>query len=115
MKCDGTYKIINGKDIIEIPQMESDNFWKGKPFSKEEYCKFIEDSQDFFEKYIQGIDCTNLRIGTNNAKAIYVYESLQNCIKVRKIDSGYMCIDNGRHRCAAAKELGLNILVCEVN
>ena len=47
-----TYVLINGKDIMRIKDANKRFFWEQHNRSKEEYKKFVEKSQSFFERFI---------------------------------------------------------------
>ena len=106
---DGQYKVINGSEIVEIRNSEDKDFWKFGHYTRKEYFDFIKASQAFFQDYNNGKCCEDYKIG--NADALSVYEHCGNCVEVYKNKDGYVCGDDGRHRCAAAKELGLDLLV----
>lgn len=110
---EGQYKVINGSEIVKIKGSKSKHFWKFGKYTREKYLDFIKASQVFFKDYNGGKDCSNYQIG--NADALSVYEHCGNCVEVYKTKDGYICRDDGRHRCAAAKELGLDLLVCIKN
>lgn len=109
MRYNGEYIVIDGSKLEKI---KIDKFFWYK-YSEEEYRKFVEDSQEFFEKYQKGEDCTGYMIGESNA--LYVWEDMANCITVGKTKKGYGIAANGRHRAYIARKYKLKLLVCVGN
>lgn len=106
-----TYVLINGKDIMRIKDANKRFFWEQHNRSKEEYKKFVEKSQSFFERFISDevSDIEWINMENEKIDALYVYADVSNEIILRKNKKKYQCI-NGRHRCAIAKKYRLNIL-----
>ncbi len=106
-----TYVLINGKDIMRIKDANKRFFWEQHNRSKEEYKKFVEKSQSFFERFISDevSDIEWINMENEKIDALYVYADVSNEIILRKKKKKYQCI-NGRHRCAIAKKYRLNIL-----
>ena len=106
-----TYVLINGKDIMRIKDANKRFFWEQHNRSKEEYKKFVEKSQSFFERFISDevSDIEWINMENEKIDALYVYADASNEIILRKNKKKYQCI-NGRHRCAIAKKYRLNIL-----
>ena len=106
-----TYVLINGKDIMRIKDANKRFFWEQHNRSKEEYKKFVERSQTFFERFItdEVSDTEWINMEDEKIDALYVYADVSNEIMLRKNKRKYQCI-NGRHRCAIAKKYRLNIL-----
>lgn len=106
----GKYICINGSEIIDIPGSNKPEFWEHSKYSEEEYKSFINNSQDFFDAYTNKKNYENYKI--DSVDASYVYIHCGNCIVVKQTPDGYICGDNGKHRCAVAKKYNLRILVC---
>ena len=107
---DKDFVIINGKDLIEIPESKDKYFWKYKNRTEMDYLRLIKESQMFFKMYIQDNNCKGYTLSENyDPRMIWIYSG--NCVRVRKFGDKYMCIMNGRHRCAVAKKYKLDILV----
>ncbi|MDE7436682.1 MAG: hypothetical protein K2N01_12810 [Lachnospiraceae bacterium] len=108
---DGEYIVINGRMLDKLPKEFVDRYFWKDTYSEKQFRKFIEDSQDFFERYQRGEDCTGYMIG--NANALHVWED--RCVTVGKSKTGYGFATNGRHRIYVARKYKLNILVCVGN
>lgn len=96
----------------EIGRLEKPEFGTGRRGTELEYKKLIEDSQEFFQRYIENPTTDSFYI-EEKKDAAYIFVDIANAITVGKNEYGQYEMDsNGRHRLYVAKKYKLPLLVC---
>jgi len=98
-------KDINGFDPTE------DSFWDYKSTDKETYMQLAEKLPEIQAELESGKTIKELSQNPEFADCINAYYNPHNIIKVEKHDDGLILQDDGRHRVAAAQELGNEVPV----
>ena len=109
-KCsEGKYILIQPSQIEKIQKPE---FGTWRRETELEYKQLIEDSQEYFRKYLENPSNESYYI-YEHCDAAYVFVDIANVITVGKNANGkYEMAYNGRHRLYVARKYKLPLLVC---
>lgn len=103
------YRLINPTEIDDIDKPE---FGKYNRRTELEYKQLLEDSQEYFCKYVENPNNNSFWI-YKHVNAAYLYIDIGHAITVCKKENGkYIVASNGRHRLYVAKKYELPVLVC---
>ena len=100
---------INGVDS------SGDHFWEHHTNSKEAYMQLASKLPEVQEQLAQGISLDEIKQNPDLRDCASAYYDTDKMVKVEQTENGYEFQDDGRHRVAAAQELGYNIPVNIIN
>ncbi len=106
--------MVNASDIdmTYAPGMDSDQFWNHHGNTKEDYMRVAERIPDVQEALESGKTFEELKQDPELSDTVRAYYDPQNMVKVeQQPDGSYSFASDGRHRIAAAQELGYQIPV----
>ena len=106
--------MVNASDIdmTYARGMDSDQFWNHHGNTKEDYMQIAEKIPDVQQALDDGKSLDEIKQDPELKDAALAYFDSENMIKVeQQPDGSYSFVDDGRHRIAAAQELGYDIPV----
>ena len=106
--------IVNASDIdmTYAQGMDSDQFWNHHGNTKEDYMRMAERIPDVQQALDSGKSLDEIKQDPELKDTAHAYFDPENMIKVeQQADGSYSFADDGRHRTAAAQELGYEIPV----
>lgn len=109
-KIENGYKKVNSNEIKGL-NISDESFWSYKSTEKEKYLDMASKIPDVERGLRSGMSLEKLRENPELKDTIDAYCDEKNMITVEKDSRGYHFQDSGRHRVAAARELGIDILV----
>ena len=110
--------MVNASDIdmTYAQGMHSDQFWNHHGNTREDYMRVAEKIPDVQQALDSGKSLDEIRQDPDLKDTANAYFDPENMIKVeQQADGSYSFIDDGRHRIAAAQELGYEIPVQVTN
>ena len=110
--------IVNASDIdmTYAQGMDSDQFWNHHGNTKEDYMRIAEGIPDVQQALDSGKSLDEIKQDPDLKDTAHAYFDPENMIKVeQQADGSYSFADDGRHRIAAAQELGYEIPVQVTN
>lgn len=107
-KIENGYKKINSNEIKGL-DISDESFWSYKSTEKEKYLDMASKIPDVERGLQSGMSMEKLRENPELKDTIDAYYDANNMITVEKDSEGYHFQDSGRHRVAAARELGIDI------
>lgn len=110
--------MVNASDIdmTYAQGMDSDQFWNHHGNTKEDYMRIAEGIPDVQQVLDSGKSLDEIKQDPDLKDTAHVYFDPENMIKVeQQADGSYSFADDGRHRIAAAQELGYEIPVQVTN
>lgn len=109
-KIENGYASINAAKIKDL-NVRGNSFWKYKSTTKEKYLDIAAKIPEVKQGLQNGKSIHELRQSPGLKDTIDAYFDENNMIIVEKDSEGFHFQDNGRHRVAAARELGVDIPV----
>lgn len=109
-KIENGYKKVNSNEIKGL-NIGDESFWSYKSTKKEKYLDMASKIPDVERGLRSGMSLEKLRENPGLKDTIDAYYDKKNMITVEKDNRGYHFQDSGRHRVAAARELGIDIPV----
>lgn len=106
--------MVNASDIdmTYAQGMDSDQFWNHHGNTKEDYMRMAERIPDVQQALDSGKSLDEIKQDPELKDTAHAYFDPENMIKVeQQADGSYSFADDGRHRIAAAQELGYEIPV----
>lgn len=106
--------MVNASDIdmTYAQGMDSDQFWNHHGNTKEDYMRMAERIPDVQQALDSGKSLDEIKQDPELKDAAHAYFDPENMIKVeQQADGSYSFADDGRHRIAAAQEMGYEIPV----
>ncbi len=106
--------MVNASDIdmTYAQGMDSDQFWNHHGSTKEDYMRMAERIPDVQQALDNGKSLDEIKQDPELKDTAHAYFDPENMIKVeQQADGSYFFADDGRHRIAAAQELGYEIPV----
>ena len=110
--------MVNASDIdmTYAQGMDSDQFWNHHGNTKEDYMRIAEGIPDVQQALDSGKSLDEIKQDPDLKDTAHAYFDPENMIKVeQQADGSYSFADDGRHRIAAAQELGYEIPVQVTN
>ncbi len=110
--------MVNASDIdmTYAQGMDSDQFWNHHGNTKEDYMRMAERIPDVQQALDNGKSLDEIKQDPELKDTAHAYFDPENMIKVeQQADGSYSFADDGRHRIAAAQELGYEIPVDVAN
>jgi len=110
--------MVNASDIdmTYAQGMDSDQFWNHHGNTKEDYMRMAERIPDVQQALDSGKSLDEIKQDPELKDTAHAYFDPENMIKVeQQADGSYSFADDGRHRIAAAQELGYEIPVDVAN
>ena len=110
--------MVNASDIdmTYAQGMDSDQFWNHHGNTKEDYMRIAEGIPDVQQALDRGKSLDEIKQDPDLKDTAHAYFDPENMIKVeQQADGSYSFADDGRHRIAAAQELGYEIPVQVTN
>ena len=108
------YATINAADIQGVDST-GDHFWEHHTNTKDDYMQIAAKLPEVQEQLAQGVTVNELMENPEFRDCVQAYYDPENMVKVEASENGYQFQDDGRHRVAAAQELGYEIPVNVVN
>lgn len=103
-------------DMSAAPDMDKSYFWNHHMNTKDDYLRLAEKIPDVTQSIILGVTEEKIKSDPNLRDTYLAYFDKKNMIQVnRNLDGSYSYSCDGRHRIAAACELGLEIPVIVIN
>ena len=106
--------MVNASDIdmTYAQGMDSDQFWNHHGNTKEDYMRIAEGIPDVQQALDSGKSLDEIKQDPDLKDTAHAYFDPENMVKVeQQADGSYSFADDGRHRIAAAQELGYDIPV----
>lgn len=110
--------MVNASDIdmTYAQGMDSDQFWNHHGNTKEDYMRIAEGIPDVQQVLDSGKSLDEIKQDPDLKDTAHAYFDPENMIKVeQQADGSYSFADDGRHRIAAAQEMGYDIPVQVTN
>ena len=107
------YATINAADIQGVDST-GDHFWEHHTNTKDDYMQIAAKLPEVQEQLAQGVTVNELMENPELRDCVQAYYDPENMVKVETSENGYRFQDDGRHRVAAAQELGYEIPVSVV-
>ena len=110
--------MVNASDIdmTYAQGMDSDQFWNHHGNTKEDYMRIAEGIPDVQQALDSGKSLDEIKQDPDLKDTAHAYFDPENMVKVeQQADGSYSFADDGRHRIAAAQELGYEIPVNVTN
>lgn len=103
-------EFISAELIIGILDRGNPHFWNHHGNSKKFYIELANESKRIHEAWCRGASIEKIQNDDQLKQLSSIYLSDQFCVKLYKYPDGkYRLVGDGRHRVAAAQELGLVI------
>jgi len=106
--------MVSASEIIGVDS-DGEHFWDHHNNTKDSYIEIASKLPNVQEQLSKGVSLDEIKQNPDLRDCASAYYDADKMVKVEKTDNGYEFQDDGRHRVAAARELGYDMPINVIN